>query len=215
MRPANHTVSHFFHTFSSCSRALEVHAKHANTLYNYAVMLDTHLKRKEEAEGLYRRALEVEPRHAFALYNLAVLLEERYSVDLIAQAAASAEIASTMGPNIAAAMEDPDFKEKDLKKREEILGLYQRAVEADPRDTTTLADYGRCALSLSLSDSNIFLLCAIYNLLGTVQVHLGAYGERAESGEHPGSRAPDERGLRDRHLQPRSHFPQVRPRGLC
>jgi hypothetical protein len=36
-----------------------VHPKHANTLYNYAVMLDTHLKRKKEAEGLYRRALEV------------------------------------------------------------------------------------------------------------------------------------------------------------
>jgi len=129
--------------YNTRRRALEVHAKHANTLYNYAVMLDTHLKRKAEAEGLYRRALEVEPRHAFALYNLAVLLEERYSVELITQAAESAEIATTMGPNIAASMEDPDFKEKDLKKREEILGLYQRAVEADPRDTTTLADYGR------------------------------------------------------------------------
>lgn len=147
----------------SHSRALEVHAKHANTLYNFAVMLDTHLKRKEEAEGLYRRALEVEPRHAFALYNLAVLLEERYSVDLIAQAAASAEIASTMGPNIAAAMEDPDFKEKDLKKREEILGLYQRAVEADPRDTTTLADYGRYELyECFLNFSFIHLYCILF-----------------------------------------------------
>lgn len=123
-----------------------MHAKHANTLYNYAVMLDTHLKRKEEAEALYRRALEVEPRHAFALYNLAVLLEERYSVNLITQAATSAEVAATMGPNIAAAMEDPEFKEKDLKQRQEILQLYQKAVEADARDTTTLADYGRCVL---------------------------------------------------------------------
>ena len=116
---------------------------HANSLYNFAVMLDTHLKRKEEAEALYRRALEVEPRHAFALYNLAVLLEERYSSELIAQAQTSAEIATTMGPNIAASMEDPDFKVKDLKKREDIMSLYQRAVEADPRDTTTLADFGR------------------------------------------------------------------------
>lgn len=144
----------------TCSRALEVHAKHANTLYNYAVMLDTHLKRKPEAEGLYRRALEVEPRHAFALYNLAVLLEERYSVELIAQAAESAEIASTMGPNIAASMEDPDFKEKDLKKREEILGLYQRAVEADPRDTTTLADYGRCVAWLACFCRNVVFIIA-------------------------------------------------------
>ena len=42
--------------------------------------------------------------------------------------------------NIAAAMEDPDFKAKDAMKRQEILLLYQKAVEADPRDTTTLAD---------------------------------------------------------------------------
>lgn len=111
-------------------------------------MLDTHLKRKEEAEALYRRALEVEPRHAFALYNLAVLLEERYSGNLITQAAASAEVAATMGPNIAAAMEDPDFKIKDLVLRQEILQLYQKAVEADPRDTTTLADYGRYSIIL-------------------------------------------------------------------
>lgn len=116
---------------------------HANSLYNYAVMLDTHLKRKDEAEALYRRALDVEPRHAYALYNLAVLLEERYSSDLIAQARTSAEVASTMGPNIAAAMEDPSTKAKDLQTREAILSLYQRAVEADPRDVTTLADYGR------------------------------------------------------------------------
>jgi tetratricopeptide (TPR) repeat protein len=127
----------------NCRRALEVQPKHANSLYNYAVMLDTHLKRKEEAEALYRRALAVEPRHAYALYNLAVLLEERYSTELIAHAQATAEVAATMGPNIAAAMEDPDFKAKDLKTREDILALYQKAVEADPRDTTTLADYGR------------------------------------------------------------------------
>ena len=120
-----------------------MHSKHANTLYNYAVMLDTHVKRKEEAEQLYRRALEVEPRHAFALYNLAVLLEERYSNAIIAQASTSAEIAATMGPNIAAALEDPDAKAKDVRAREEILGFYQRAVEADPRDATTMADYGR------------------------------------------------------------------------
>lgn len=57
--------------------ALEVSSIHSNTLYNYAVMLDTHLKRKEEAEGLYRRAIDIESRHAYALYNLAVLLEEK------------------------------------------------------------------------------------------------------------------------------------------
>jgi tetratricopeptide (TPR) repeat protein len=124
-------------------QALAVQPKHANTLYNFAVMLDTHLKRKEEAEQLYRRALDVEPKHAFALYNIAVLLEERYSTDLIAQADASAHVAVTMGPNIAAAMEDPAWKGTEQKKREEILQFYSRAVEADPRDSTTMADYGR------------------------------------------------------------------------
>jgi len=85
---------------------------HANTLYNYGVMLDTHCNRKEEAEHLYRRCLSVDPNHAYALYNLAVLLEETG---------------------------------KDLV---EVLSLYTRAVQADPQDATTLADYGRCALSI-------------------------------------------------------------------
>ena len=44
---------------------------HANTLYNYAVMLDSKFydrNRRAEAESFYRRAVGVEPRHAFALY---------------------------------------------------------------------------------------------------------------------------------------------------
>eukprot|EP01041_Mallomonas_annulata_P002366 gene2366-4588_t len=57
-------------------KALVTAPTHANTLYNYAVMLDTHCQRKPEAEGLYLRCLETDPRHPFALYNLAVLLEE-------------------------------------------------------------------------------------------------------------------------------------------
>ena len=54
---------------------------HVNTLYNLAVMFDTHCKRKREAEELYRTALQEEPDHIFALYNLAVLLEERLDLD--------------------------------------------------------------------------------------------------------------------------------------
>jgi tetratricopeptide (TPR) repeat protein len=50
---------------------------HANTLYNYAVLLDTHLRRKFDAEAFYRKTLDIEPKHAYALYNLAVLLEEK------------------------------------------------------------------------------------------------------------------------------------------
>lgn len=59
------------------SRALEVAPDHTNTLYNFAVMLDTHCSRKEEAELLYRRCLELDPKHPYALYNLAVLCEEK------------------------------------------------------------------------------------------------------------------------------------------
>ena len=54
-----------------------------NTLYNLAVMLDTHCERKIEAEALYRRTLQEEPAHTFALYNLAVLLEERMEIEPI------------------------------------------------------------------------------------------------------------------------------------
>lgn len=89
-------------------------------------MLDTHLRRKPEAESFYRRALEIEPRHAYALYNLAVLLEERYSFKL------------RSAPD-----NNKNDDESDLNDRKEILSLYQRAVEADPRDSSTLADYGR------------------------------------------------------------------------
>ena len=89
--------------------------KHTNTLYNYAVLLDTHLKRRAEAEQFYRRALELEGKHAFALYNLAVLLEEL-------------------------ATQQPQQSEE---QKREIAALYKKAVEADPRDPATLADYGR------------------------------------------------------------------------
>jgi hypothetical protein len=54
---------------------------HVNTLYNIAVMFDTHCDRKVEAETMYRRALLEDPVHTFALYNLAALLEERLEIE--------------------------------------------------------------------------------------------------------------------------------------
>ncbi|RYG62863.1 hypothetical protein EON64_17075 [archaeon] len=99
-------------------RVLQLTPKHTNTLYNYAVLLDTHLKRRAEAEQFYRRTLELESRHAFALYNLAVLLEE-----LMAQQGGQGGLP------------------EDQKR--EVAALYKRAVDADPRDPATLADYGR------------------------------------------------------------------------
>ena len=41
-------------------KALEYHPTHANTLYNYAVMLDTHCNRKDEAEVLYKKSIVIE-----------------------------------------------------------------------------------------------------------------------------------------------------------
>ena len=101
-------------------------------------MLDTHCKRKEEAESLYRRSLEVEPRHSYALYNLAVLLEEKYSK--LDHAAANAAFGSDEEAKAAATAAAASAKETH---RSEVCKLYQRAVEADPRDATTVADYGR------------------------------------------------------------------------
>ena len=96
--------------------ALEVAPKHSNTLYNYAVMLDTHCNRKEEAEVFYRRALDVDPKHSYALYNIAVLLEE-----------------------IA-------LERNGEEGKLEIASFYKRAVEADSRDVAAVADYGRYLL---------------------------------------------------------------------
>lgn len=164
--------------------SLKVAPKHVNTLYNFGVMLDTHCKRKDDAESLYRRAIHEEPNHPFALYNLAVLLEER-----LAQTA-TAEItrlsASVSNNNIVAAEDDSDCKitdenaqrshsepdsvtdDRHIEKiidpaalgtkceessetvvtREsliaEVRSFYKRAVDADPSDAATAADFGRC-----------------------------------------------------------------------
>ena len=101
---------------------------HANTLYNYAVMLDSHCGRKEEAERYYRRCVEVEPRHSFALYNMAVLREEWLSA-----------LRKDEGGT------DADSPSSDWEKNaQEVRSFYERALQADPRDATTMADCGRC-----------------------------------------------------------------------
>lgn len=121
---------------------------HANTLYNYAVLLDTHLQRKRDAERLYRAAVEIEARHAYALYNLAVLLEEQYASEglfLTPEAAASLQTASATSANSSSSVpkQDTDKLQEQQRKRQEVGVFYQRAAEADPRDATTLADYAR------------------------------------------------------------------------
>ena len=117
-------------------QVLSLHPRHANTLYNYAVLLDTHLKRKPEAEQYYRQTIELEPKHAYALYNLAVLLEEKYfsHKDSLSSRESGEE------KKIEGADEDNDVKRKGVT---EVALFYRRAAEADARDSSTIADYGR------------------------------------------------------------------------
>jgi tetratricopeptide (TPR) repeat protein len=95
-------------------------------------MLDTHCNRKEEAESLYRRALTEEPRHSYALYNLAVLLEERLSHE---NPIGNTGLTGEVSRNVLTEMLE--------ERKREIAQLYERAVQADSRDPTTMADYGR------------------------------------------------------------------------
>ena len=57
-------------------KAIKLDPNHANSLYNYGVMLDSTRKDYDNAEKYYREAIRANPKHAYALYNLAVLLEE-------------------------------------------------------------------------------------------------------------------------------------------
>jgi hypothetical protein len=111
---------------------------HANSLYNYGVLLDSHCQRKSEAEALYCRCLEVEPKHSFALYNLAVLREEVLSSSITSQTEGEDSMtATTATPN-------PKYTPQ------EVRSLYERAVAADPKDATTMADCGRSDQTTSL-----------------------------------------------------------------
>lgn len=148
-------------------------------------MLDTHCKRKDDAESLYRRAIIEEPSHPFALYNLALLLEERLA--LTATANISGVLTSVIESDILAADDDSESKANDdnaqrifsdpdtdpvmhdqnieevrnldalnvtCKKSPkvaatrvmliaEVRDFYKRAVDADPTDAATAADFGR------------------------------------------------------------------------
>lgn len=149
---------------------MAVSATHANTLYNYAVLLDSHLKRKTEAEVLYRKCLETQPRHAFALYNLAVLREEMVN-NIIHKSAVSKHALLVLEANEketkeggASSSPDPNQLEANIEKEGhvanvisdekeqelllEVSKLYERAVEADSTDYTALADCGRYSYDL-------------------------------------------------------------------
>lgn len=128
-----------------CRRALAVTPNHSNTLYNYAVLLDTHLKRREDAEGYYRQTITLEPRHAYALYNIAVLLEEQFV--RLQNASPATTTGASNNPNHTSAPSSPSRQsqaEVDLTRRKtEVCDFYRRAAEADPKDANSLADYGR------------------------------------------------------------------------
>ena len=54
---------------------LQTAPTHANTLYNYGVLMDS-LKKHDDAEELFTKASESNSSHAYALYNLAVIKED-------------------------------------------------------------------------------------------------------------------------------------------
>lgn len=58
-------------------QALAVQPDHANSCYNYAVLLESNYGDVGGAVALYERALLARPDHAFTLYNLAVIMEEK------------------------------------------------------------------------------------------------------------------------------------------
>jgi tetratricopeptide (TPR) repeat protein len=105
-------------------------------------MLDTHCQRKDEAEERYRQCITVEPRHSYSLYNLAVLLEDKYSKVINTDGDYDALKAVTPKADSRAARRNSEVAEV-MKLKEEVCDLYRRAVEADPQDPTTTADYGR------------------------------------------------------------------------
>jgi tetratricopeptide (TPR) repeat protein len=128
--------------FCCYRRALAVTPNHSNTLYNYAVLLDTHLKRREDAEGYYRQTITLEPRHAYALYNIAVLLEEQF-----VKLQNATPISNPTNSNANAPPSSPSRQsqtETEINRRKtEVCDFYRRAAEADPKDGNSLADYGR------------------------------------------------------------------------
>jgi tetratricopeptide (TPR) repeat protein len=130
-----------------------VSPSHSNSLYNYGVLLDSHCQRKQEAEILYRLALDIDPKHSFALYNLAVLREEALSLYTINPSEySSAPItnpipqssipARTSQPSASLSLFSPQVS-LPIPTPDEVKGWYERAVQADPSDATTMADCGR------------------------------------------------------------------------
>jgi tetratricopeptide (TPR) repeat protein len=139
--------------------AIDVSATHANTLYNYAVLLDSHLKRKDEAEVLYRKCLETQPRHAFALYNLAVLREEivnnlchksSLAKHAISVLKAKDDSSEETAKEIESQTHSVIAEEKEQEMLTDVSKLYERAVEADSNDFTALADCGRSVYCMEL-----------------------------------------------------------------
>lgn len=122
--------------------------KHVNSLYNYAVMLDTRLGRKQEAELLYRAAIVLDPTHAFSLYNLAVLLEDRLTIALTDKQLCSGkpeldQIEASIFSEQHQLLEGREAGAANRAMMEEVGKLYKLAMEMDPKDATIAADCGR------------------------------------------------------------------------
>lgn len=150
----SYTLNCFIHP----RRALAVHPKHVNTLYNYAVLLDTHNPPHPVADnaviaqpqsnrmgnavsvgnsgGVSRRA------EAAALYARAIAENPTHSYALYNLAVLKEDEARSIGTLI-----PHDYNSGGSRAAEgaiaEIAALYERAASSDLNDADLAADLGR------------------------------------------------------------------------
>lgn len=127
------------------NKILLMNPNHSNTLYNYSVLLDTCLKNKKKAKLFYNLTLKNDQKHSFALYNYAVLLEEEYFVynPLSLYDKKNGKLLNDEQITMKNIDDSQKNNETKIKKLNKILNYYKQAYENDPKDTMTMADYGR------------------------------------------------------------------------
>jgi len=62
-------------------QALQIDARHADTLCSYALLLEQEREDVSGAEKLYRRALDASPDHVAAMYQYGMMLDDKGKYD--------------------------------------------------------------------------------------------------------------------------------------
>ncbi|CAM9276290.1 unnamed protein product, partial [Discosporangium mesarthrocarpum] len=125
-------------------RATHADPMNVNTLSNYGLFLAEVCKDVKGAERLYKTAAAIDPGHANSIYNYAVLLDSglkmtKRAEDMYRRCLDVNPRHSYALYNLAVLREEhaPDGNYSETKQ------LYERAIESNPTDALTLADYGR------------------------------------------------------------------------